>query len=233
MHGFGQLLMIHCAGLAVGGLGYPGLSNVVECAPGVTNGSAPHGDEGVESLEKMCVRTIISVDGFPPDAPKARQHGMDYVQIPVGYEGVTEDCIMLLTRAIRDLPRPIYIHCFHGRERSPVAAAVALLNTGELTNDKALHVSAGCPYPQSSRVPKGRQTPLTRANRRTLRSTHKPPITRHVIEPVPVRTIRLGNLARVATFSESRVRDDHPDQIYEPRTQSERLAHKTHQNDRG
>ena len=97
----------------------------------------------------------------------------------------------------------------------------------------AQHVSAGFPSPQRSKVPKGRETSLTCAYRCTLRSTHKSPITRHVIEPVPVRTIRLGNLARVATFSESRVRDDHPVQIYEPRAQSERSAHKTHQNDHG
>lgn len=122
----------------------PGLGNVVECASGVINGSAPHGDEGFVSLVKMGVRTIISVDGFPPDVPKAERHGMKYVQIPVGYEGVSGENILLLTQAVRDLPRPIYIHCFHGRERSPVAAALALAGTGELNGDEALDVLRRC-----------------------------------------------------------------------------------------
>src|SRR5262249_16426757 len=44
--------------------------------------------------------------------------------IPIGYDGVTQQQAMLLTKAVRDLPGPVYIHCHHGKHRSPAAASV-------------------------------------------------------------------------------------------------------------
>ena len=35
-----------------------------------------------------------------------------------------------LPKAVRDLPGPIYIHCHHGKHRSPTAAAVACVAAG-------------------------------------------------------------------------------------------------------
>lgn len=43
-----------------------------------------------------------------------------------------------LARAVRDLPGPIYIHCHHGKHRSPAAAASAAVLLGELTPDEGV-----------------------------------------------------------------------------------------------
>lgn len=111
----------------------PGLHNIVRVTDKVISGSLPEGAEGFESLRKMGVRTIISVDGAPPDVEGAKREGMRYVHLPIGYNGISKARELELARALRDLPGPIYVHCHHGRHRSPAAAAAATVALGEIT----------------------------------------------------------------------------------------------------
>jgi hypothetical protein len=63
---------------------------------------------------------------------------MRYVHLPIGYDGLSEEEAAGIARAIRDLPKPVYMHCFHGKHRSPAAAAVAMICLGEITSDEGL-----------------------------------------------------------------------------------------------
>jgi protein tyrosine phosphatase (PTP) superfamily phosphohydrolase (DUF442 family) len=102
---------------------YPGLSNVLHVTDTLYNGSSPAGDAGFDSLRKLGIRTILSVDGARPDLTRARKFGMRYVHMPIGYDGVSQAQALSLAKAVRDLPAPIYLHCHHGKHRSPGAAA--------------------------------------------------------------------------------------------------------------
>jgi protein tyrosine phosphatase (PTP) superfamily phosphohydrolase (DUF442 family) len=103
----------------------PGLHNVLRVSDKLLSGSGPEGDEGFGSLKKLGVKTIISVDGARPDVERAREHGMCYVHLPIGYDGVPRAQALRIARAVRDLPGPVYLHCHHGKHRGPAAAAVA------------------------------------------------------------------------------------------------------------
>jgi protein tyrosine phosphatase (PTP) superfamily phosphohydrolase (DUF442 family) len=105
-----------------------GLHNVFRLSDRLYSGSAPEGDAGFASLRALGVRTVLSVDGARPDAERARAHGLRYVHLPVGYDGVPPGQGLRIARAVRDLPGPVYVHCHHGRHRGPAAAAVALLS---------------------------------------------------------------------------------------------------------
>lgn len=115
---------------------YPGLQNVAAFAPGVFNGSMPEGTQGLDSLAALGVRTIISVDGARPEVDAASARGMRYIHLPMTYSGVGEERSLQIARAIRDLPRPIYIHCHHGKHRSPAATAAALICLGDMTPEQ-------------------------------------------------------------------------------------------------
>ena len=67
------------------------------------------------------------MDGAKPDAAVAERHGLRYVHLPVGYDGIPDERAHLLARAVRDLPGPVYVHCHHGKHRGPAACAAALL----------------------------------------------------------------------------------------------------------
>jgi protein tyrosine phosphatase (PTP) superfamily phosphohydrolase (DUF442 family) len=112
-------------------VGADGLPNFVRLTDGLYSGGAPDGDTGFASLQKLGVKTVISVDGARPDVETAHKYGMRYVHIPFGYDGVPQQQALQLGRAVRDLPGPVYVHCHHGKHRSPAAAAVARLCTDE------------------------------------------------------------------------------------------------------
>ncbi|MFN0010912.1 MAG: hypothetical protein ACKVS8_04625 [Phycisphaerales bacterium] len=115
-----------------------GLHNVVAFYDGVFSGSVPEGDAGFETLKAWGVRTILSVDGAAPDVERARVRGMRYVHLPIGYDGFDEARRAELARAVRDLPKPMYIHCHHGKHRSAGAAASALASLGWIAPERGV-----------------------------------------------------------------------------------------------
>lgn len=116
------------------------LPNPWRIHPKVISGGLPDGDAAFHELAELGVKTIISVDGAKPDVALAKKHGLRYVHLPHGYDGVPESRAKLLAKAVRDLPGPIYIHCHHGKHRSPAAATVACVGAGFLPSDRALGV---------------------------------------------------------------------------------------------
>lgn len=106
---------------------WPGLHNVRRLTDRLYTGGSPEGDAGFVSLRKLGVRTCITVDGARPEVERARKHGIRYVHLPIGYDGVPRAQALRIARAVRDLPGAIYLHCHHGKHRAPAAAALVRL----------------------------------------------------------------------------------------------------------
>jgi protein tyrosine phosphatase (PTP) superfamily phosphohydrolase (DUF442 family) len=105
----------------------PGLHNVHRVIEKLVSGSGPEGEAGFESLAKLGVKTVISVDGAKPEVTLAAKRGMRYVHLPVGYDGIPRRRVLELAKAVRDLPGLVYIHCHHGKHRGPAAALAVRL----------------------------------------------------------------------------------------------------------
>jgi len=116
----------------------PGLSNVMNVHDGLTSGSAPLTPEAFESLVGLGIKTIMSVDGSTPKVDMAAEWGMRYVHLPIRYDGITKEEGARIARAVRDLPKPIYIHCLHGTARAPSAAAYAEVALGDLDHNAGI-----------------------------------------------------------------------------------------------
>jgi protein tyrosine phosphatase (PTP) superfamily phosphohydrolase (DUF442 family) len=117
---------------------FPGLHNVFRLSKKLYGGSMPEGDEGFQSLQRLGIRTVISVDGARPEVERARKYGMRYVHLPFGYDGCPSPRAAQIVRAVRDLPGPVYLHCHHGRHRSPAAAAFARIVLDGISNEEAV-----------------------------------------------------------------------------------------------
>ena len=119
----------------------PGLHNVVSYrgsgAQEFYSGSVPEGDAGFDALVALGVKTVISVDGALPDLARAKARGLRYVHLPIGYDGFDDARKAELVRAVRDLPKPIYLHCHHGKHRSAGAAATVAVSLGWMDNAEA------------------------------------------------------------------------------------------------
>lgn len=119
---------------------YPALQNLLLVTGRFYSGGQPDGDGAFAQLSELGVKTIVSVDGATPDVAAARRHGLDYVHIPIGYDGVAEEAGLSLARLVRDRGGPFYIHCHHGQHRAPVAAAIACLAAGDVDGSGALKI---------------------------------------------------------------------------------------------
>ena len=66
----------------------PAIENIHPLTPQLISGGQPKGDAAFSQLAEMGVKTIVSVDGAKPDLELAKKHGLRYVHIPIGYDGV-------------------------------------------------------------------------------------------------------------------------------------------------
>jgi len=116
----------------------PGLENVLELRPGLISGGEPRGDAGYASLRSLGIKTVVSMDAVAPDATRSGADGIRVVHLPIGYEGVSEQRAAQLAAAVRDLPRPIYVHCHHGKHRGPAALCVGAIGAGLISHAEAV-----------------------------------------------------------------------------------------------
>lgn len=116
------------------------LPNPVRVHAKVISGGLPEGEAAFAELKELGILTVISVDGAKPDVATAEKYGLRYVHLPHGYDGVPEQRAKELAKAVRDLPGPIYIHCHHGKHRSPAASAVACVGAGLINHTDAATV---------------------------------------------------------------------------------------------
>jgi hypothetical protein len=116
------------------------LPNVVQVHPRVISGGLPASDAAFAELSGLGVKTIISVDGAKPDVQAAARHGLRYVHLPHGYDSIPSERARELAKAVRELEGPVYIHCHHGKHRSPAAASVACVTAGLVEPSRALEI---------------------------------------------------------------------------------------------
>lgn len=116
------------------------LPNAIQIHDKVISGGQPDGEQAFHELRELGVKTIISVDGAKPEVELARKVGLRYVHLPHGYNGIPPERVAELAKAVRKLDGPIYIHCHHGKHRSPAAAAVACVSAGLIKPTSAMAI---------------------------------------------------------------------------------------------
>lgn len=116
----------------------PGLEHVAELAPGLISGGEPVGETGYQTLRAMGVKTVVSVDGVAPPADLARSVGIRVVHLPIGYDGVPQETVLAMAKALTELEGPVYVHCHHGKHRGPAALVAGAVCAGAIDRDTAL-----------------------------------------------------------------------------------------------
>ena len=114
------------------------LQNLLQPAPNIFSGGEPKHSDDFAALARLGVRTVLSVDGVRPNLELASKHGLKYVHVPVGYDGIHLHAQHSLVRLVREDTGPIYIHCHHGKHRGPAAAAIACRALGHFDCDNAI-----------------------------------------------------------------------------------------------
>ncbi|MEZ5944567.1 MAG: hypothetical protein R3C18_24525 [Planctomycetaceae bacterium] len=105
------------------------LQNLMQVSTSIYSGSEPVSDKDFAELAKLGVRVVLSVDGAVPKVAEAHRHGLRYVHVPFGYDGIPEEARLAILRATQEAEGPIYVHCHHGKHRGPAAAGIAAVAT--------------------------------------------------------------------------------------------------------
>lgn len=105
----------------------PAIENLIQVGPRLYSGGEPKTRSAFEQIAKLGCKTIVSVDGAKPNIELAKEFGLSYVHIPIGYDGLSQDAQWSIVNAIRSNESPIFFHCHHGKHRGPAAAAIGLM----------------------------------------------------------------------------------------------------------
>jgi protein tyrosine phosphatase (PTP) superfamily phosphohydrolase (DUF442 family) len=116
------------------------INHFLDLGHGLYSGAMPSGPEAFAELAALGIKTVVNVDSARPAVEWAKEAGMEYVHIPIGYDGIPEEAAYAFERVIRDSARPIYFHCHHGKHRGPAAAAIALRAASGCSAEQAKEV---------------------------------------------------------------------------------------------
>jgi protein tyrosine phosphatase (PTP) superfamily phosphohydrolase (DUF442 family) len=119
---------------------YPHLHSLLKVTGRIYAGGEPKDEEAFGDLARLGVKTVVSVDGARPNVEAAQRHGLRYVHIPIGYDGISDEACKSLARLVKDADAPFYIHCHHGVHRGPAAAAIACIADGAADGKSALAI---------------------------------------------------------------------------------------------
>jgi protein tyrosine phosphatase (PTP) superfamily phosphohydrolase (DUF442 family) len=115
-----------------------GVHNAFRATEKLYSGSQPEGDATFAALAQRGIKTIVSVDGGKPDVAAARKHGLRYIHLPYGYDGIPTNRVAELAKVISQETGPFYVHCHHGKHRGPAAIAVMALAAEGWTTNQAV-----------------------------------------------------------------------------------------------
>lgn len=114
-----------------------GIENLFQIGTNVFSGGTPESDEAFQQLAELGVKTLVSVDGARPDIETARRHGMRYIHLPHGYDGIDHTLQLQLAKIPQSVSGPVFVHCHHGKHRGPTAAAIICMSNEKWSSTDA------------------------------------------------------------------------------------------------
>jgi protein tyrosine phosphatase (PTP) superfamily phosphohydrolase (DUF442 family) len=110
----------------------PGVWNFGVVSKDVWRGATPTA-QGFKTLAAMGVMTVIHLG--EGDESKDIPAGVKYIRLPISAFRSPQVDVYAVLRAIRDSPKPVFIHCYTGADRTGVAVGAYRMAQGESMRD--------------------------------------------------------------------------------------------------
>ncbi len=113
-------------------VGLPGLDNAGMVEGGVYRSRRPQDPLGYRcAVSRLGIRSVIDLEDLPDPAEVITELGLTVIHRPMSTlcKPSTEEIQEFLS-AVKSVPRPVLIHCAHGRERTGWACAVLRIDAG-------------------------------------------------------------------------------------------------------
>jgi protein tyrosine/serine phosphatase len=100
-----------------------GLSNFFQVSNVLYRGAQPSA-EGMKTLEKMGIRTVVNLRSMHSDRKKLKGTSLKYVHIPINTFNVKEEHVVAFLKVMADpANHPVFLHCQHGADRTGMMSA--------------------------------------------------------------------------------------------------------------
>ena len=132
-------LTLAAAGCQTVGKPITGVANFAAVDDGLYRGGQPSFD-GVRQLKERGVRTVIDLrdDRNPSERMWVEEAGMAYVNIGTNANRIEPAKIATFLKEVDEAQKPIYVHCFHGRDRTGLNLAVYRMVVQDWPREAAL-----------------------------------------------------------------------------------------------
>ena len=116
-----------------------GIGNFALVEDGLYRGAQPT-FEGIQELKAKKVRTVIDLrdDRNPAERKWVEDAGMAYVNIETNASRIEPAKIATFLKDVDAAQRPIFVHCFHGRDRTGLEIAVYRIVVQDWPREAAL-----------------------------------------------------------------------------------------------
>ncbi len=115
----------------------PGLPNLHRVTPELWRGAQPTA-EGLRELDRIGVRTVLSLRAFHADDLPADAH-FEYERISFKSWHPEDEDVVRFLRIVTDPARqPVFVHCQHGADRTGMMCAIYRVAYCGWTKDEAL-----------------------------------------------------------------------------------------------
>jgi protein tyrosine/serine phosphatase len=115
-----------------------GLENFHKVSDGLYRGAKPSA-QGMKTLEKMGIKTIVNLRGFHSDSEKLAGTKLKYIHIRFQtWQPEEEDMIAFLKIVNDPSNQPVFVHCQHGADRTGTMVALYRLAVQGWTKDEAV-----------------------------------------------------------------------------------------------
>lgn len=115
----------------------PGLSNAYQISSFLYRGAQPK-PEGYQSLADMGIKAIISFRTKAPDTELLNKLGLKSYHIPIDTFKFNDEHARAFLKIISEQEGPVYIHCYHGSDRTGTMTALYRIVHQKWSREKAL-----------------------------------------------------------------------------------------------
>ena len=112
--------------------------NLYRVAPGIYRSAQPDGEE-FRTLHRAGLKSVLNLRAHHSDREKIGDLPLNLCELPMNAGSLTRKDLFMALVILRDVPKPVLIHCWHGSDRTGAVVAAFRIVFQNQTVESALN----------------------------------------------------------------------------------------------